>query len=372
MTTSITKRTTKKGYAYQAVLNYGRNETTGKRERVFKTFSTKAEAQAYIAKFSNICRPNLITLKEQADEWLALKNGTIKATTYNGYSVNLKKYIIPFLGSKSVQALKKKDIQTFFNTLGTKSKLAPRTIRYIYCTLNQVFESAIDSDIISKNPCNRISLPKLNKYDHNIYSVKELKQLLAYAKGTNLETAIMIDVFTGIRRGELLSLKWKDIDFENKTIRIERNLECIDGSKTIVSPKTNSGVRVIPIPDVLLRHFREILKAEYKKTLKKKKKSDYIIHNGMGEPLNPNSFSAQFARFIKKNDLKHIRFHDLRHSHATLLLEIYGADMKTISDRLGHSKVQTTMDCYIGSTAASQRKAVNQFEADILAENSAA
>ena len=193
--------------------------------------------------------------------------------------------------------------------------------------------------------------------------------MLKCVKGTPLETPLIIEVFTGLRKGELLALKWEDVNFEKKTISVERNLICVNAQTIFTTTKTESGERTIAIPDSLIDYLHRHRIRQLRQKLKIGK--DY--HDGglincrdNGDPINPNTFSVAFLDFLKRNNLKRIRFHDLRHTHATLLLVEYNTNNKAVSDRLGHSKVQTTMDFYVQSTVTAQREAVDKLGTDLM------
>ena len=192
--------------------------------------------------------------------------------------------------------------------------------------------------------------------------------MLKCAMGTELEAPLIIESFTGLRKGELLALKWEDVNFEQKTISIKRNLICVNSENIFTTTKTEAGVRTIAIPENLVDYLQRHKIKQMRQRLRMG--ADYI-DNGLvickpnGDTINPYAFSKAFRTFLIRNNLKPLRFHDLRHTHATLLLIEYNTNVKVVSDRLGHSKVQTTMDFYIQSTVTAQKEAVDKLGTDL-------
>lgn len=373
MTGSIRKRTTSQGTKFQAVLEIGSDMKTGKRERIFRTFDNKREAQEYITESiaeynkGRFLHPSSITVETLCEDWMKGHFLTVKENTKRGYRNNINNYIIPYLGKIKVQELTTRTIQEMVSSMIEKN-LAPRTIKYVMSNLHQILEFAISNDYILKNPERYVVLPRQGKYKATIYTVEELQLMLKCAMGTALEAPLLIESFTGLRKGELLALKWEDINFEKKTISIERNLICVNSQNIFTTTKTESGVRTIAIPDNLVDYLQ---RHKTKQLRQRIRLGAEYIDNGLvickpdGGIINPHTFSIAFRDFLIRNNLKRIRFHDLRHTHATLLLIEYNTNVKVVSDRLGHSKVQTTMDFYVQSTVTAQKEAVDKLGTDL-------
>lgn len=376
MTGSIRQRITANGIKYQAVIEGGTDVKTGKRERTFRTFSSKKEALMYLNECisdynkGRYVHPSDITVEMLCEEWMKGHFLTVKENTKRGYRVNIYNHIIPYLGNIRVQKLSTRNIQEMVNAM-VGNGLSPRTVKYVMTNLHQILEFAVSNDYIVKNPAKYVVLPRQSKYKASIYTVDELKTMLKYAQGTKLETPLIIESFTGLRKGELLALRWQDVNFEKNTITVEQNLVRVDSETIFTTTKTESGERTIAIPAILADYLKNWKVRQARQRLKLGK--DYndnglIVCKENGEPFNPNTFSVNFLNFLRRNGLKEIRFHDLRHTHATLLLVEYNANIKTVSDRLGHSKVQTTMDFYVGSTVTAQKEAVDRLGTDLTAK----
>lgn len=373
MTGYIRKRKTSSGVSYQVVLETS-NASSGRRKRIYKTFSNKPEAEAFktksIADYNTgrFLEPNKITVEELCLEWMKGHFILIKESTQRGYRVNIEIHIIPHIGDIEVQKLSASHIQTMVNSMHEKG-LAPRSIKYVITNLNQILNYAISNDIIIKNPTRSVILPRQEKFQHEVYSLDEVKKLIHCSKGTKLEEIIAIEVFTGLRRGEVLALKWEDINFEEKTLTIRRNLIHEDNGIQFTTPKTQAGTRTIVVPNELIIYLERLKNKRIRQRLRAGRNYnnlDLIVCKENGEPYDPRMVSIWFREFLDSNNLKRIRFHDLRHTHATLLLVEYGTSIKAISDRLGHSKVQTTMDYYISSTDSAQQEAIGKLEKDLM------
>lgn len=194
--------------------------------------------------------------------------------------------------------------------------------------------------------------------------MEEVEHMLDCAKGTSMYLPLMIEVCIGLRRGELLALKWKHIDFEDGYLTVEENLVTVVNERITKSPKTKSGKRTIQIPSTLL----ELLKSTH--TERNAKPNDYIICQEDGSPYKSDSFSRKFRRFLEANDLKHIRLHDLHHINATIMLSL-GISPKVAQERLGHSSYQITMDIYSHVLKKVEKEAADKLDEALFEKPSA-
>jgi len=179
--------------------------------------------------------------------------------------------------------------------------------------------------------------------------------MLDCAKGTSMYLPLMIEICIGLRRGELLALKWKHIDFENGYLSVEENLVTVNNERITKAPKTQSGKRSIQIPATLLTLLRDT------KTERKANDNDYIICQKDGSPYKSDSFTQKFRRFLEAQGLKHLRFHDLRHINATIMLSL-GISPKVAQERLGHSSYQVTMDIYSHVLKKVEKEAADKLD----------
>jgi len=215
--------------------------------------------------------------------------------------------------------------------------------------LNAALKRAVLDGLIKKNPGETVVLPKCVKYRADVYSADELQLLFEAAKGSELEIGIMLLVCLGIRRGELMALRWSDFDFDKKLVNIDKSVVRVrQGEAVTKAPKSDAGTRTIDMPDVLIS-FLQSEKLEYfKRRLKHGgdyHNDDLVICQPNGKPYDVDYYTHKFKQFLKSNGLKTIRLHDLRHSHATYMLKL-GVSVKAMQQRMGHSTFSTTMDVY--------------------------
>lgn len=294
-----------------------------------------------------------------AMEWLCYIKPHIDIVTYQGYEQYVKKHIIPYFKQKNlyIQDMKIADIEGYYNYKsksgrldGKKGGLSANTIRLHAVALKLIFKYAILTGLVKENPCFYAVIPKNNipVKKPKFYTPQQCNRLLEVTEGVILHDIILITFLYGLRRSEIMGLRWCDVDFKNNTVVIQHTRVV---NKTVVAKdktKNESSNRVYPllgeVRDVLLK-LRE--KQEmYKKQLENLyADSDYIFVNEFGIPFYPSYPTHRLNVFITKYNLPHIRFHDLRHSCASFLLA-KGWSMKAISDWLGHSQIGTTMNIY--------------------------
>lgn len=359
----LRKRTLKSGKnSWQIVVEGDIDSRTGKRNRIYKTIKniTKREAEKIMRKMvieveeGEYVNKNTMTVEEFMIEWLNVYiEPNLARTTVKGYKMNVNIHIIPHLGKIRLQKLKPIHIQKFYNTLlatptGKGKSRSPKTIRNIHMNLSAALNKAVDLELIKKNPAKKVVIPKGRKYRAEVYDKEDIKILLESIAGTHMELSINMAVGLGLRRGELLALRWEDVDFENKKVRIQRSLAQVKGEIFIKAPKTESSNREIHIPDGLVTLLKKKRLEQNKMKVKlggEYEDNNLIVCQKDGRFYKPDAFSNIFNRLILRLGLKRIRFHDLRHTHATLLLTM-GVSPKVAQQRLGHGSISTTMDIY--------------------------
>ena len=352
----IKKYLTKDGetrYMLQAYL--GVDPFTGKQKRTtrrgFKTQkeAKKAERELLLSVEENgfTDHSSKPTFKEVTDLWLESYETTVKPTTYQ----NTKNYLNAIIENHF------KEIRIESVSVAMMQKividLSKKYVAYLsqLSIINRVFKYAVHLDIIQTNPVDRIIRPKQQKSRKEKIALtkEELNQFLTLAKKDArpvLYTAWHTLAYTGLRRGELLGLEWSDIDFENKTISVNKTLVTVNGSLYTQSPKTKRSTRTISLDDSTVQVLKN-WKLEQKKQFFKNgvKSKDIVITNIKGSYLDFAYFRDELKKFLSTHNLKRFSVHSLRHTHASLLFEA-GIEPKTISDRLGHSNIQTTLNMY--------------------------
>jgi len=360
VTGHIRKRETKGEVSYQIIVETP-SALHGKRNRIYKSIKgSKKQAEALLRQMiaeveaQNYVKPTKLTVADWMHQWMELYlEGNRSPTTLEGYRNQIEKYIIPALGNVYLQDLTPAMVQKWVNQLKASSPrtckpLSPKTIRNIWLNLSSAMERAVIDEQIKKNPCEYTELPSREKYEAEVFDQGEIQEFLQAVTGTDLEVPMYIEICLGLRRGELLGLKWKHIDFEHSKMTICENLVEVGTELITKSPKTRSGIRTLEIPPTLLEKLYQARKHYLERKLKYGADfhdGDYVVCKENGEPYKPDSYSLKYRRFIKARGLKQIRFHDLRHTNATLMLE-QGISPKVAQQRLGHADFSTTMNIY--------------------------
>ena len=354
-TGSIRIKKTKDGeLRYQITVDGGRDPLTGKRNRVFRNVKgSKRDANAVMHRLiaemeqGKVVKKSNKTVAEWIEEWLSLYLPNIEETTRVGYKTKIKCYIIPAIGHIQIGSLRAEHVQKMVNDMMARN-LSPKNIRDAYNNINAAMKKAVVLRYIPYNPCEGVVLPKLKKYRANVYNPQTIHQLLNAVKDTDMYLPIFLLVTVGLRRGELLALRWDNVDFENKLLKIRSNLVRGEKGYIIKAPKSEAGIRDIRIGDEVIEVLRKA-KIQYTMDMFKYgagfQNLDFVIHQEDGAPYKPDSMTQKWERFLEDSGLPKIRLHDLRHSNATALIQA-GVNPRVVQQRLGHSDVNITLNTY--------------------------
>ena len=277
--------------------------------------------------------------------------------TYRGYIDN---HIKPNIGKIPLEKLTSLELQKFYKKLLTNGRvdrlesrhqakgLSPKTVRNIHQIISSSMNLAREQKQIAVNPVEGCSRPRLEHREMQILPVEQLQSFLREARDSDVFELYYLELATGLRRGELLGLKWEDIDLERGDLRVRRQIARINGEVVEAPLKTKNAYRTLPLAEDTV----SIL-------LEQKKKVDgspWVFPSPTGGPISPDSVLHMLHRVLKRAGLPRVRFHDLRHTFATLALQ-NGVDVKTVSGMLGHFSAGFTLDTYAHVTTASQRQA---------------
>ena len=279
--------------------------------------------------------------------------------TYRGYIEN---HIKPNIGSIPLNKLTSLELQKFYKKLlgngrveRIESKKQPKglsakTVRNINQIISSALNLAIEQKLLLTNPADACALPKLEHREMKTLPVEQLASFLREAKESGVFEMYYIELATGLRRGELLGLKWSDIDLEHGNLRVQRQIARIDGEIVEGPLKTKNAYRTLPLSADAI----DVLKTQKKKC----GNSQYVFPSPTGGPISPDSVLHMLHRVLKRAGLPKVRFHDLRHTFATLALQ-NGVDIKTVSGMLGHFSAGFTLDTYAHVTTSAQKEAAN-------------
>lgn len=356
---------------YYAVMQY--KDKNGKKQYKWKTIKLKAEkgnirnarriAEEIRQQFAVELNTPIVTRTSGSSmlfgdymlEWLKTHKTNIELTTYSGYARNAKR-IADYFNSKSItlKELQGYQIQEFYNNLAkTKYKgkyIKANTIKRYHANIHKALKDAMQLDLIDINPADKATPGKIEQYIAQHYNEEELKQLLEVSKDELIELHILLAAYYGFRKQEVVGLKWDAIDFENDTIKVKHVVTnaSINGKTILVQKdrtKNKSSYRTLPlIPRVKQALLKEKAKQEKNKKFfgnSYKNKENYILVDDEGKLITPDRVCRRFKKLLEDNNMRLIRFHDLRHSCATLLLSL-GMTLEEIKVWLGHSSITTT------------------------------
>lgn len=333
----------------------------GKRKRVMRRgFKTKSEAKKaeseliFEASLQSSDNPLFNDLLDEYLEWYRKRR---KESTVYKLEGNIRQYIRPFFGKMYVQSISKPDIIRFHDFL--LDRLAVSTAKAVHKDLSAIFNYAITMEYIAVNPAKEVGNIKIAENKKiNYWTLDEFKRFLTVVDNERYYALFMLLFYSGARIGEILALTWKDIDFENNIIDINKRYY-----RTVINtPKNKSSIRKIKIPNHTINLLRKM-------KLKGNFKDDYFIFGEYYKPINQSTVSQQFHKYLDrfiidgKQTLKRIRLHDFRHSHASYLIN-KGYDIQIISKRLGHNKISTTYDIYAHLYPNKEDEAVLEMEND--------
>ena len=303
--------------------------------------------------------PDKVRFTDFLIDWLDMMKTSVEATTFAAYEMTVKNKIIPYFDGRFpnllLQDVTPKHIQDYYTYEMKVCGVSANTVIHRHANIRKALQYAYKTGQIDSNPADKIQRPKKIRFESKPYNQAELDALFKAVKGTDLELGVILAAFYGLRRGEAVGLKWDAIDFDNKTISIRHTVTQanIDGKSTIIEKdrtKTQSSNRSLP----LVPPFEKLLHLmKQQQDLNKKlcgdcynyDYEDYIYVNPMGERVKPGYLTQAFPAFLENHGMRRIRFHDLRHSCATLLYA-NGVALKDIQEWLGHSDISTTSNIY--------------------------
>jgi integrase len=345
---------------------------TGDWKRKTTTFrGTKKQADAELAKIVNsihtgtYVEPKKLTVREFLERWLAdyVAIHIEKTLTREGYARRVKNHLIPSLGAVPLAKLTAVRLQEFYRAK-LEGGLSPTSVNDLHRVLHVALESAIKWGLVARNVCDAAEPPKKQRPDLIVWTPAECSTFLeaVRASGNRYYPVFAAALFTGMRQGELLGLRWQDVDLDRALISVQQTLETAGTSPRFGMPKTKKSRRTVPIPPELVSILRTWkAKQNEKKLLLGAEYPDYglVFTIAGGGPISHHNLTRRdFAKLIDLAGVPHVRFHDLRHSHASVLLAA-NVHPKIVSERLGHSTIGITMDLYSHTTETLQRDAAN-------------
>lgn len=287
-----------------------------------------------------------IAVGEYLERWLMDIKGSIRPKTWRQYSGIVHNHIQPMLSQVKLRDLQPFHVQQVYNQLREQGK-SQRTVQLVHSVLHRALVVAEKHGLIGRNPAGVVDPPKVIFKEMQVLNDTQARLLLIAAQGHRYETLFHLAITTGLRQGELLGLKWEDIEWASGIIHVRRQLQRVPGDGLrFSSPKTQAGSRMIQIGSVTMRQLAEHRKRqEVERRRGAWQEHEMVFPSSIGTPTGQRRLHHYFKRLLKKAELPNIRFHDLRHTAATLML-LNGIPLIVVSRRLGHSKPSVTLDIY--------------------------
>jgi len=358
--------------SWELTLDAGKDPANGRRLRLFETVKgTKKDAQRRLAELlvsiekGGYIRPQHLTLGEWLEKWLAsYVNLHTSPRTAEGYQIIIRRHLIPSLGRVPLSQLQPQHIQEY-STHATSKGLSIRSILHHYRLLHKALSDAVRQGIVARNVTDAIDPPKAVVKEMATLDPNEIPSFLKAAEETPFHVLFYTKLYTGLRRSEVLGLTWGNVDLDLCTLSVTQTLHRLSGGDYVLrSPKSRAGQRRIDLPPSLalvLRQYRVEQENQRYILGKALTDNDFVFAHPDGTPWDPSTVTHAFQRIIRKAGLPRIRLHDLRHTHATLMLKA-GVHPKIVSERLGHSNVGITLDTYSHVLPGLQEAAAKRFD----------
>lgn len=360
----------------------GVNPETGKRRQMLRQgFATKREAEKALATAQHsvdrgsVVSKSVIKVDDFLDQWLASQKGRLKASTHHSYVITSKR-IRSGLGHAQLQALTPLQVESFYADLLDHGRadgtgLSPKTVRNTHTVLRKALSDAERLGLVQRNAAAAARGPAVERPEFTVWSSDDLRQFFATAKSNRLYAAYVLLATTGMRRGEVIGVRWKDIDLDSGQLAIVQTLTDVNGRLTMSTPKTTRSRRVIYLDDTTVAVLRQHRKRQREDQLAAGPDwavtGDLAFTDEFGLPIRPEWFSKEFGRLVAASGVPRIRLHDVRHTYATLALKA-GVHAKVVSERLGHSSIAITLDLYSHVTPGMARGAADLVASEIFGD----
>jgi integrase len=367
--------------AFELRYSLGTDPATGKRKIATATVrGSRKDAEKELRRLLHAVdtgehvEPNRITVQQWLATWLDAVRAEVAPKSHERYGEIVHNFLMPAVGNLPLAKLAPTHIQTAYTGWATGGRrdgkgggLSPRTRRHIHRILSAALSRAVEQQLIARNPCDAFKkrLPKVERREMATLAAHQAQALLAAIRHTRVYWPVLIALATGARRGEILALRWRNVDLDRGSLCIVESLEQTKAGLRFKAPKSEK-VRAITLPAFAIDELRRLKRGQAEELLAlgvRQSGDTLLCARADGEPMQPRSLTHEFTRAVTKvKDIPRVRFHDLRHSHATQLL-VAGVHPKVAQERLGHSTISVTLDLYSHVTATMQEDAATRIDA---------
>ncbi len=365
---SIQKRQGPQGPAYRARVEYPPDAVTGKRRQRSESYKTKREAEAALSKWlaeidrGTALEPDKTTVGELLDRWLANEAPkTTRATTLVNYEITIRKHLKPALGSVIVQKLTVDQVETFYRDL--RARRASITVKHCHLRLSSALNLAVRWGLATRNVCTVASPGKVTYKKPSVWSEAEQGAFLARATDDGMHPFWHLALGSGLRRGELLGLRWRDVNWERSSIHVQQEVVALKGVPIIQEPKTPESRRTVRLTAAVMAELarHRTRWAERKLAAAEWANHDLVFCTASGSPINPSHVRRSYDRIVLRAGVPDITIHGMRHTHAVSLLK-EGTPVKVVAERLGHKDISTTLNVYAAAMPDMQDVAIDALE----------
>lgn len=350
---------------WAGVIEMDRDPITGKRKQKWIYADTKRECQEkvnemiYQLQINNYVEESEVILEKFLYTWLEeYTKHTIAPSTYVSYEVAARLHINPYIGKMQLSKIKPFHVQSMYGKLLAKG-LSTTSVLYVHKVLRQALNLAVEWNMIHHNVTNAVKPPQKRNMEYTTWENSTIVEALTLSKGTTLYLPILLGVTTGMRQGEICGLQWQDVDLKKGYISVRYTYQRVNGENILKETKTKGSRRLIAIPQVIVTELEKqrLWQKENKLFFGQEYELNTFVNTWEdGKPVLTDYVCKAFAKFVKNNNLPKIRFHDLRHTHATELLKAE-VNPKIVSERLGHSNIRITLDTYSHVIPSLQKEA---------------
>lgn len=359
---SVYRRKGQKSWTF--AVDLGRDPVTGKRQRKsYYGYPTRREAEAARVEIVSKLRNGMyVDPSKQALGpyltlvWLPAIEPRVEAATYDNYRGVICRYIEPRLGTVETQRLTSAHLNTLYANLAQEggrngAPLSPRTVRLVHVVLRMALKDAVRWNMLARNPADAADPPKQKRSQvaQDLWSLEDAQAFLVATEEDRMRAAWHLAIATGMRRGEIAGLRWRDVDLDAKCVAIRQTRTSVAYRVVVKPPKSNGSQRVIALDDSAVSHLASHRQRQVEERLAfgsaYDTSHDLVFRHEDGSPIHPELFTEWFQKCVEAAGLPHMRFHDLRHLHATMGLAA-GVHPLVMSKRLGHANVGITLDTY--------------------------
>lgn len=342
---------------------------TGGRSRKRVHGRTRAEVFEKLAELQRLSRRGLpaissgVTVGAFLQEWLTtLAKNSVRPSTYRSYELYVRSHLVPSLGAKRLTRLSPTDVRMLVRAKEDEG-LSAATVRQIHAILRAALQRAMREDLVARNVAKLVVVASARPPEVVPLTIEEARSLLGAAEGSRLSALWSVALAIGLRRGEALGLRWRDVDLERGELRVTQTLQRVEGRLQFVPPKSERSRRRVPLPAVASRALQDHrAQAEREASVRGLTvgPDDLVFTSTTGTPLEPRNVNRMFSELVRSAGLRHVRLHDLRHTCASLLLA-QGVSPRVVIDTLGHSAIAVTMNTYGHVMPLMQRDAADRM-----------